>query len=190
MKNVVIKSTIITVIIITALAVAFSLIVTAFFPKYVADVCFKLGNKQATVTYSEKQYEKTKEQRDLATLFERSVWAGNNSKTVKYGAIFINSENFVTYCNLKDSGYLYYVVGCYIKALYENGEKLKAVETAFLNVSTYSETNPIRLVASLAIQNEDTNTVKTIYANLQNRLDSNLPIIQNDLELLKQFING
>ena len=190
MKELVIKSTIITITIITLIAIAFSCIVTAFFPKYVADVSFQLGNKNACVTYSEKQYNKTLKQDDLATLVERSIWAENNAYVIKYGAIFTNSENFVTYCNLQDDGYLYYVVGSYVKALYKNGQKEKGVETAFLNTSTYSETNPIRLVASLAIEENNKDIVLKICTNLQIRKDSNTEIIQNDLALLNEFLNS
>ncbi|MBR5438952.1 MAG: hypothetical protein IKV61_01905 [Clostridia bacterium] len=190
MKKVVIKSTIITVLIIILFSVAFTFIVTAFFPKYVADVSFKLGNKQTCVNYSEKQYNKTLERDDLSTLVERSIWAGNNAYTIKYGAILINSENFSTYCNLKDEGYLYYVVGSYVKALYESGEKQKSAETAFLNTSTYSETNPIRVVASLAIEENNKDIVSLICTNLQNRNDSNEQIIQSDVALLQSFLNS
>ena len=190
MKKVVIKSTIITVLIITLFSVAFALIVTAFFPKYVADVNFKLGNEAATVKYSEKQYEKTLSQSDLATLVERSIWAENDEMLIKYGAIFINSENFSTYCKLKDDSYLYYIVTCYVKALYENGQEQKGVETAFLNTSTYAETNPIRVVASLAIAEDNKDIVLLICTNLQARKDFSSQIIQNDFALLQDFLNS
>ncbi len=190
MKKVIIKSTIITAIIIAILSLSFTFLVTACFPKYVADVSFKLGNKKTCVAYSEKQYNKTLEQGDLATLVERSIWAGNNAITIKYSAIFINSENFVTYCNLQDDNYLYYIVGSYVKALYENGEKEKSVETAFLNTSTYTQTNPIRLVASLAIEENNKQIVQIIYNNLNERNDSQGQIIQSDIVLLNEFLNS
>lgn len=190
MKKLVIKSTVITVIIIALLSLAFTFTVTAFFPKYVADVSFKLGNKNTCVKYSEKQYNKTHSQSDLSILVERCVWADNDELTIKYGATFINSENFATYCSFKGDGYLYYIVGSYVKSLYETGEKEKSVETAFLNTSTYSSTNPIRLVASLAVEENDKQIVQKIYDNLQNRKDSDSSVIQNDLALLNNFLNG
>ena len=190
MKKVIIKSTIITAIIIATLSLSFTFLVTAYFPKYVADVSFKLGNKKTCVTYSEKQYNKTLAQDDLATLVERSIWAENDAITIKYSAIFINSENFITYCNLQDANYLYYVVGSYVKALYKNGEKEKSVATAFSNTSTYTETNPIRLVASLAIEENNKTIVQTICNNLKNRNDSQSQVIQSDISLLNEFLNS
>ena len=163
---------------------------TAFFPSFVSDVAFTTGNKSLCVKYSEKQYLKSKSDFDLAKLVERTFWAGDDYNAVKYGAIFINNDNFNAYCNMQDDGYKYYIVGSYCQVLYENGEKEKSIETAFIRTQEYTSTNPIRLVSYL-IANDNDKVLATKVCNLlQQREDCETEIIKNDIAVLKTFING
>ncbi len=190
MKKLIVKSISITLLIIATVTMLTILIATAFFPSFVSDLAFTTGNKSLCVKYSEKQYLKSNSDFDLALLVERSFWADDDETSIKYGAIFINDENFNSFCNTKDDNYKYFIVGSYCQALYENGEKQKSIDTAFVRTEEYTQTNPIRLVSYLATTDNDKALATKIRDLLLLRGDSQTDIVKADILVLETFINS
>ena len=94
MKKLVIKTTVIALTIIIALTFFIGAMISIASPLTVANACFRLGNKDLAVKYTEKHYLKTLEFNDLALLVERGISANHDKIVNKYANEFLYSEDF------------------------------------------------------------------------------------------------
>ncbi len=164
MKKLIIKTTVITLIIIFAVTFLVFWLLSLFKPSVIADTAFRFNNKSVCVTYSEKQYEKTKRIDDLAILTDRAVWAKDYELTVKYANLLLNHGDFDSYSQNKN-GYETYLACSLVEALYLTNAKEKFIEVAFSYYTGESQTNTVR-IAILTAKN-DIETLNAILDKLR-----------------------
>ncbi|MBO5925968.1 MAG: hypothetical protein J6Q38_00195 [Clostridia bacterium] len=154
MKKLIIKTSVITIILIVVFGFIFVALSGVLYPKAVADMAFRLNNKSICVKYSEKQYLKSGEIEDLKLLTERAIWAENNQLTIKYASILLNSDDFSKLENSNDLET--YIASGYAEALYLTGNKSKSIEVALSYYTGESGLSPLRVLIYTAKNDNDT----------------------------------
>ncbi len=155
MKKLIIKTTVITLIIIFAVTFLIFGLLTLYKPSIIADTAFRFNSKSVCVTYSEKQYEKTKSIDDLAVLTDRAIWAKNYNYTSKYATLLLNHSDFESYSQNK-KGYETYLACSLVEALYLTNSKEKFIEVTFSYYTGESQTNTVRIAILTAKDDLDT----------------------------------
>lgn len=165
MKNLVLKTVIMTfTVIITVIAVIYACF-AIFSPKTLAKFWENAGNYSVSVKYYEKQYEKSGDIVDLANLCAKLDVKSDSKKAVKYLAVFTDSENFTEFCEKEDkaggykfTSYEYYYGIFTVANYYENGLNA-ATDTAKKAVkSGYTERNAFFVLLSEVKLNKDEGT--------------------------------
>lgn len=183
MKKHVLKITAITVALIVAVSALFAVIFVNACPKAVADMTKRTGNNELSLKYREKSYLKSEDYTELALLCEAAIECDDYPKTVTYCETFIASDKFIDYSNNKGGNYYGLITACYSIALYETGEKLKGVESAFsLTKSLSDELNAVTALSYLAIDDKDAQTINLIIAKLENSAFSDKSELLNKLK--------
>lgn len=155
MKKLIIKTIVITLIII--LVASFSLfgLISLTSPSIIANATFKLNLKDACINYSVKQYEKTESYEDLSLLVERTAWASDYELTSSYAPILLGDPKFEEHLKL-DPTYKTYIAGLYVESLYKTGKKEKFIEVAFSYYTGKSEPNTVRIAILTAKTDKET----------------------------------
>ncbi len=167
MTKLYVKTTIFTILCLAFISLLSFFTLSTCFPSVLSNVAFNVGNKNTCLKYSEKQYEKTNSISDLDTLVYRCVWAENDSKTIKYANEMLNHPEFENYSQNKGSGYTNYVAGIYCNALYENGQKDVAINTAFQYLGKeFITPNPVSSLCYLAYKDKDLLSLESILTKL------------------------
>ena len=97
MKNLVIKTVVITLAaIVSLMAITFGAL-TVFTPKTLGGVFDGAGNYSAAVFFYDLQYEKTGNIEDLAVLIDESYGFGDKENAKKYVALMLKHKDFETY---------------------------------------------------------------------------------------------
>ncbi len=174
MKKVIIKSVIITLILILLFVASFSLVLCLFFPKTVSNLSFRIGNYDLAVTYSEKAYEKNQSTENLVDLVEKSIVAKNYNLNSKYAGFLLVDENFLN--NIlpnKQDGYFNYISISYVKSLYLLKDYQKCVKSA-INYTNFNsrEMSATTTLISLCVEDNNKNLLTTLLGEL-NLLESN-----------------
>ena len=187
MKKLVIKTTVIALSIIIALTILGFTIVATTSPLIIANACFRVGNKDLAVTYTEKHYLKTLEFEDLALLVERGISANNDEIVTKYTPQLIYSENFESFASAQSGDYTNFIANGYVSCLYSKGEIDKAIVVAFQYVdANFTLPNPVTTLVYTASGKNDVNTLTKILAELE-ILKENENIIKV-INAIKSFI--
>ncbi|MBQ9734457.1 MAG: hypothetical protein IJV95_01235 [Clostridia bacterium] len=101
MKNLVIKTIVITLAaIVSLLAITFGTL-TVFTPKTLGGVFDGAGNYSAAVFFYDLQYEKTGDIEDLAVLVDETYGFGDKENAKKYIAVMLKHKDFETYGSRK-----------------------------------------------------------------------------------------
>lgn len=183
MKKLIIKSSIITVVLILVVASAFLGLLSITKPSVISNMAFNLNNEKACVKYSEKQFLKTQSVKDLALLTERCIWAKEDSKVVKYASLLLfNSE----YESLnKNSEYENYIVCSYTESLYKTGNKQKSVEVAFSYYDGITTPNAVRVLIYNSKEDKDTlNLILQKLNDIENKTEETNYLISEINKLL------
>ena len=155
MKNLVLKTVIMTfTVIITVIAVIYACF-AIFSPKTLAKFWEDAGNYSVSVKYYEKQYEKSGDIADLANLCAKLEVKSDSKRAAKYLAIFTDDENFSAFCEQEDKagGYKFtsyeYYYGSYVVASYYESGIASAISVAKKAVQAgYTEHNAFYVLLS------------------------------------------
>lgn len=154
MKNLIIKSTIITLSLILIVGTLFILVLSFVKPSIIANTAFNLNNKEVCVKYSEKQFLKSGSVSDLKILTERSIWASDDNKVVQYASKLLSHNEFINSSNNHE--YENYIASSYAQSLYKIGNKQKSVEVAFSYYDGITTPNTIRVLVYNAKTDKET----------------------------------
>ncbi len=164
MKKLIIKTSIITLVIILTVGFALYGFLGLVYPSALASMAFRLSDKETCILYSEKQYEKSKDISDLAILTERTVWAKEYELTVKYSSLLLNHVDFEDY-KINRPNFENYIACCYVEALYLIGNTEKSIDVAFSYYKGISEQNTLRILILTA--KDDSKTLSLILNRLR-----------------------
>ena len=192
MKNLVLKTVIMTfTVIITVIAVIYACF-AIFSPKTLAKFWENAGNYSVSVKYYEKQYEKSGDIVDLANLCAKLDVKSDSKKAVKYLAVFTDSENFTEFCEKEDkaggykfTSYEYYYGIFTVANYYENGLNA-ATDTAKKAVKEgYTDRNAFFvLLSETPLTKEDGNIIKTEISAIKETLsDGEKGFAERDIKI-------
>ncbi len=189
MKKLVIKTTLITLAsILVAMGIAFGAI-ALFAPGFTADIFNGVGNYSASVFFYEKQYKKTGDIDDLATLVDKIDYEKENQKSEEYLSLLVNHADYESFCDLGSNGSVTteeYYTGNFALVLAENGKFNEALDVAknYVLDNGYTKNNPFRiLVVNFSMTSEQKIIIKSkITSCTQNVTDTvQLGYITQDL---------
>ena len=102
LKEVVLKTALKTLLaVIIALVLAFGIVSFAY-PAGMANICENTGNYSFAVTYASLAYKYSGKVEDLARCAEDSIFAQNDTKTVKYCGELLKHKDFDAFCAEKN----------------------------------------------------------------------------------------
>lgn len=140
MKQIVIKTALITLGTVIALFVLAFGIASLAFPKNMSELCENMGSPQLAAGYAERQYEYTGSTEDLYRCARLYIKTGDRKNTIKYCEKLVAKKDFKEYCGAN----VQYVYGNYATALYlsEKGDEAiviaeKSVEDGFVISNAY-----------------------------------------------------
>ena len=148
MKKLVLKTIAVTVAAIIALTAAIYLTLALFFPKTLAGAWKDVGSYSLSAKYYERQYDKSGDTEDLATLCVNLDEKADSARTAKYLKILTEDEKFSERCAFEDKqgGFKYtayeYYYGKYAVAEFYANKIDAAITVAKKAVSAgYTEHN-------------------------------------------------
>lgn len=184
MKTSVIKTAIITILIMAILLFISFFGLYFFAPSIVSDLAYNVGANEFSVKISEKAYNQNNSKENLEKLVERSIEFENYSLSSKYLEILLNSS----YYDDEDATYDYHLKSNFVYALYFDGQKDKAISNAFTYTKEYTaENNCVKVIIFLAYLDKDEDTLTKIKSGLK-ELTAN-DEIEKDLKLIDNFLN-
>ena len=155
MKNLVLKTVIMTFTVIITVIAAIYACFAIFSPKTLAKFWEDAGSYSFSIKYYEKQYEKSGDISDLANLCAKLEVKSDSERAVKYFAVFTDSEDFSAICEKEDKagGYAFtsyeYYYGSYAVASYYNSGIASAISVAKKAISAgYTEHNAFFVLLS------------------------------------------
>ena len=146
MKNLVVKTALITLISVLAVAIVTFAILTAFAPSVMLKVTSGLGMDKTALSFAVRQYEKTEDISDLSEVVYLASETEDYDRLSKYGKELLYHNDFATFADDQQDGYAEYVMTSYVFALVESSNKDTLIETFNLYekfYTTYSLNNPI-----------------------------------------------
>ena len=183
MKQLVIKTVLIALLLIIAISFVVIGLICVFSPITIANASYRLGNYDLSVKYTQKQYEKSNSFEDLALLVERGIIASDYETVALYSQTFLNHERFESYSQSQDGDYTNYIANGYILSLYNSGNVDKSITTALQYVnSEFSLPNPVTTLVYTASQKGDKATLNKILKALEE-----LPPNQNVKNIINQI---
>lgn len=197
MKNLVLKTVLITLAAVIACVFAVYLIFALCTPKTLAKFWENAGNYSVSVKYYEKQYEKTGDISDLAALCAKLDVKSDSKKAVKYLAVFTDSENFTEFCEKEDkaggykfTSYEYYYGIFTVANYYENGLNA-ATDTAKKAVkSGYTDRNAFFvLLSEVKLNKDEGTTVLTVISEIKETLsdETEKNFAERDINIAKSI---
>ncbi len=187
MKKMIIKTIAFSLAILLAVAIFFYLGLAWLSPSTLSNLYFRIDAKELTLKYSEKAYERSGDVETLSILVERSIAFKDSDRIIEHATDLINREDYEEYSTNQGNGYHYYVISSLCSYLYESGERQTSVGTAISHTGDYTKLNPIRVVISLCMQNNDVENLKLIKNSLIGRENKNQLVI-NDVSLIGDFL--
>lgn len=138
MNKLILKTALITLACVLALALLLFGIFSLFVPSVMVSLTDKLGMESACARYSAAVYEKSGAIDDLAVAVERNYGAGRYEAAAEYGAELLQRDDFDSYSASRDAdslgltaSYAQYAAGIVSVAQYYSGDTDAAVRTAF-----------------------------------------------------------
>lgn len=157
MKNLIIKTIVITISsIISLLALVFGAL-CVFTPTTIASVFENVGCYKASVFFYEIEYEQSNDIEDLIVLVDKAYGNDDNEGLEEYLGELIWHKDFFNYCRNKDANLSAnkiptrdYFVGYYAVVLIENGNFSSSLKMSksYVQKYGYTEFNPIRTIVS------------------------------------------
>ena len=180
MKNLVLKTTLFTLLgVLTTLGILFG-VFALFFPKNLASVADQMGNYGVSVFYYEKAYEKSGSTFDLYDLVVNLDEKVDSQKSFKYSGELLTKEDF---------------------SVLEKGENpttrefisAKYATSAFLS-NGYKEFNPFTVSINQALTKLDKETANLVMQKLESlksqvNSSEELALINSDISLINAYIN-
>lgn len=146
MKNLVVKTALITLIVVLIGTVATFALLTAFAPGVMYKVTSGLGMDKTSLSFAVRYYEKTEEVSDLANVVYLSSEIEDYDRLTKYGKELINHDDFLDFASNQPDGYAEYVMTSYVFALVETSNSSACSEAFDVYdkfYTSYTESNPI-----------------------------------------------
>ena len=167
-----------------------------FLPAFTSNVLWNMGMYSSSANFAKKAYEDSGENARLIALVERSIVAGNDSITIEYGRIFIESDFFLDYAKTAQSeqysgNYAGYIVGNIAVSQYDLGKKDDALQTVKNHLTSYTEYNAVQYLMRVVFMAEDKEFAGKIqgYLNGLSLEGEEAQILAKDVALLDNFIN-
>ena len=194
MKRLVIKTVVITVAAILVLMAAVYLTLALFFPKTLA-ACWKdVGNYSLSAKYYEKQYEKSADYGDLATLCVYLDAKNDGVRTAEYLKLFTENGGFSARCEAEDlnGGFKYtayeYYYGKYAVAEFyaRNIDAAVAVAKKAVGAAAgYTENNAfyVLLIEADGLTANDKNAIKAAVTEIKGGLTDSKQIGYADRDI-------
>lgn len=175
MKKVIIKSIIITFLLILVTLCTLFALFSVINPSSIAKASFTFNNKALCVKYSELAYEKDPTIDNLAELIENCIWAEKDEKITKYGEIFLNDSEFEEYSKKRDSLYPSWIASNVAISFYHLDKIPFAINYAINFTTDFSNTalSPIKYLVVEVKNNNDDNTLNLIIERLNSLDDDN-----------------
>ena len=181
MGKLILKTALITLACIIALALLLFGVFSLFFPSVMVSVTGGLGMDGACASYSVSVYKHTDEIGDLALAVERSYYAERYGDAAEYGAVLLGRDDFPSYCSALDAadGKLgtadsrvegasdQYFAGIVSVSQYKQGAAA-AIDTAFgaLANNSFGKGNAVVFLTGVAMAQEDKDFCKEILYRL------------------------
>ena len=146
MKNLVVKTALITLVAVLSVTIITFGLLTAFAPGVMYKVTSGLGMDKTALSFAVRYYEKTEDITDLAGVVYLASEVEDYDRLTKYGKELINHDDFSTYASEQPNGYAEYVMTSYVFALVESDNKDTCTETFKLYekfYTSYTANNPI-----------------------------------------------
>ena len=166
MKKTILKTALITVLILIGVLFTSVFSIFVFAPKYSAKISYDLGMKNVSTSCYERVYKKTGEMEDLITVIDSAVYAENTDKVIEYGVklfdVFSDTNVFYDFCKSSDVGlaedaystYDYYSNTVFM-ALYSSGKKSDAAKFAIKHMNDFNEKSVLKTAYRLADPTND-----------------------------------
>lgn len=146
MKNLVVKTALITLIVVLSVTVVTFALLTAFAPGVMYKVTSGLGMDKTALSFAVRYYEKTEDVSDLAEVVYLASETEDYDCLAKYSKKLIYHDNFFAYAESQADGYVEYVMTSYVFALVESGNQSACSEVFALYekfYTSYVAYNPI-----------------------------------------------
>ena len=185
MKNLVVKTALITLIAVLSVAIITFALLTAFAPGVMYKVTSGLGMDKTALSFAVRYYEKTEDISDLREVVYLASETEDYDRLAKYSKELIYHDDFSTFASSQPDGYVEYVMTSYVFALVESGNTNTVSETFKLYDDFYSEyvaNNPIYCLIRFT-DSYDSLIEQKLNSLLENENDNNL--LKQDLAKVK-----
>ena len=161
MKNLIIKTIVITISSIICLLTAIFGVLCALAPTTIASVFEDMGCYKESVFFYELKYEQSNDVQDLVVLVDKAYGKDDLAAQEEYLGKLIWHKDFYSYCLSKDEYATNfdmptkdYYVGYYAIVLIENGKFDNAMDLSksYVEKFGYTEFNPIRTIVSESLE--------------------------------------
>ena len=161
MQKTIVKTALITVLILLSVLFLGVFSIFAFAPKLSAKVSYDLGMKKLSSSCYERVYAKTGEMEDLIMVVDSAVYAEKTDAIIEYGTelfnTFATTSEFYDFCQKGDanlaegaySTYDYYSNTVFM-ALYSQNKKAEAATLAIRHMVEYNENSVLKTAYRLA----------------------------------------
>ena len=178
MGKLIVKTAVITLACIIALALLLFGVFSLFFPSVMVSVTDKLGMESACASYSVSQYKKSGTMEDLSAAVKRSYAAGHYEDAAVYGKIMIEASGFTAFCEASDAqmseaeeqfmgNSADYYMGITVASQYYIGSD-ESIDTAFAALGIVLQgTNPVVFLVNAAKGREDKEFCKRVLERLE-----------------------
>ena len=153
-------------------AFAFVTLVAAF-PSTTMELAYDLGMNSSSIRNAERAYRRSDDIYFMAYAVNVAISEDNYEKTVSCGEKLISDEEFQGFCMEKNAlgealDYEQYIYGKVCVAHYENGEKEKAVQSAFAyTTQNFPQNNAVVAVVYAARKKNDADTANMIKGKME-----------------------
>ena len=183
MKNIIIKTALITLGSVIALLVLAFGIASLAFPGNMAEICENMGNPKLAASYAERQYEYSGSTEDLYRCTRLYIQTGDRTNTIKYCEELVEKPDFKKYCGNN----VQYVYGNYATALYLSDKKDESIAIAEKSVEDgFSIPNAYATLALQAVETEDKDFGESLLSSFLSKVEE--PDPQNK-DLYKYYNN-
>lgn len=154
MKNLVIKTVVITLAAIVSFMAVVFCVLSVLIPKTVAGMLDNIGSKSASVFLYDLNYQRTNDINDLVDIIDKTYLDDYKYGQQKYVEQLIYGDEFSTFCRQKDSSTKSkvttkeYYYGLYVGTLVETCQFDKAISVAneFIEQMGYTQFNPLNTI--------------------------------------------
>lgn len=161
-KNLIIKTAIITFSCVALFLSVGYICLATFAPAAVADFFADMGDDDVALFYREKAYNSNRCQNNLEKVTDAAINAENDEKIIKYAGELLQYADKAYYT----AEYYAYVSGAYSVALYKSGDKAHALEKAEELSVEYGDYNAIEQLIAFSVQKNDNDFLSSVLHKL------------------------